>query len=282
MKIAILYIATGRYSIFWNEFYTSCEKYFLKNMDKTYFLFTDDINIQEQKNIKKIKQKKLGWPYDTMMRFDMFLSKKEELKNYDYIFFFNANTKFMSEVGDEILPTQENDGLVTATHHGFYDKQPDEFTYDRNPNSMAYIPYGQGKHYATGALNGGIAKDYLLICEVCSKSIHIDLENEVIALWHDESHLNRYLIGKNPLIMSVNYLYPETIDKNSKWNNPNEYSNDIKILSVDKTKPEYGGHDYLREIDSGNFISKLFSVKKSINNKYYIVNILGLKIKLKK
>lgn len=282
MKIAILYIATGRYSIFWNDFYNSCEKYFLNNADKVYFLFTDDANIKESNNVKKFEQKKLGWPYDTMMRFDMFLSQKDELKNYDYIFFFNANTKFMSEVGSEILPTKENDGLVTASHHGFYDKRPDEYTYDRNPKSTAYIPYGQGSHYATGALNGGIAENYLSMCEVCSKNVHIDLDNEVIALWHDESHLNKYLLDKNPLIMPVNYLYPETTKKNSKWNKPNEFNNNIKILSVDKTKPEYGGHNYLRGEESNNCFSKLFSIKSSSDNKHYIVTILGIKINIKK
>lgn len=38
-----------------------------------------------------------------MMRFEIFLKQKELLKDYDYIFFFNANTKFMDYVGDEIL-----------------------------------------------------------------------------------------------------------------------------------------------------------------------------------
>ena len=31
MKVAILYICTGIYSQFWNGFYESCNKYFLKD-----------------------------------------------------------------------------------------------------------------------------------------------------------------------------------------------------------------------------------------------------------
>ena len=41
MKIGILFIATGRYICFWKDFYKACEKYLLKNHEKTYFLFTD-------------------------------------------------------------------------------------------------------------------------------------------------------------------------------------------------------------------------------------------------
>lgn len=41
-KIAILYIALGRYGVFWKDFYRSCEKYFLSDCKKTYFLWTDN------------------------------------------------------------------------------------------------------------------------------------------------------------------------------------------------------------------------------------------------
>ena len=33
-RIAVLYIATGRYIVFWKNFYKSCEKYFLKDYQK--------------------------------------------------------------------------------------------------------------------------------------------------------------------------------------------------------------------------------------------------------
>lgn len=136
-KVAVLYIVTGRYVCFWDEFYPSCEKYFLPDAQKKYFVFTDaeHLNFEENDNILKIHQEKLGWPYDTMLRFDIFLKQKEALKEYDYIFFFNANTKFLNYVREEILPNEENDWLITGSHPAFYNKHPDEFTYDRNPES---------------------------------------------------------------------------------------------------------------------------------------------------
>ena len=38
-KIGILVIALGRYTEFWPELYTSCEKYFLPNYQKEYYIF---------------------------------------------------------------------------------------------------------------------------------------------------------------------------------------------------------------------------------------------------
>ena len=235
-QIGVLLIILGRYSIFWKDFYKSCEKYFLPNCPKTYFVFTDNDNLMFNKksNVNIIKQEKMGWPYDSLLRFDMFLSKKEELLQYDYLFFFNIDILFKNTVGEEILPTAYYDGLMTGSHVGFYDKKTNEFTYDRNPKSTACIPYGQGKHYATGAINGGTSDAFMKLAETCSKNIHIDMRNNVMAVWHDESHLNKYLLDKNPLIMSVNYLYPLWMDKT--WLRTNNFRKDVKIVIRDKVR----------------------------------------------
>lgn len=47
-KIAILYICTGKYDIFWEDFYKTSEKYFLNNSEKHYFVFTD---AQDRKSV---------------------------------------------------------------------------------------------------------------------------------------------------------------------------------------------------------------------------------------
>ena len=72
-KIGILYIATGRYITFWNEFYKRCEKFFCNDHQKQYFLFTDANNVSVKNNVKIIQHKYLGWPEETLMRFDTFL-----------------------------------------------------------------------------------------------------------------------------------------------------------------------------------------------------------------
>ena len=40
-KVAILYVATGRYICFFDDFYASMEKNFLPGVPKTYFVWTD-------------------------------------------------------------------------------------------------------------------------------------------------------------------------------------------------------------------------------------------------
>ena len=101
LHVAVLYICTGKYSIFWEEFYRSMEKYFLKQPEVEYFVFTDaDKLYDEERNVKihRIRQENLGWPGNTLFRFHMFVSIKEKLEDYDYLFFLNANTVCRQEI----------------------------------------------------------------------------------------------------------------------------------------------------------------------------------------
>lgn len=236
MRIGILYICTGKYDIFWKDFYKSCERYFLTGYEKHYFVFTDSAYIyDEDKNnrIHKIYQDNLGWPGNTLFRFEIFYGHKNLYNGMDYLFFMNANLIFQKEIGWEIFP---DDGeILVVNHPGFYNKSNSEFPYERNRESIAYIPWGEGEYYVAGGLNGGKRKEYLELISQLMCNIEKDLEKDIIAVWHDESHLNRYVWkNSNVKILPPCYLYPEG------WDIPFE-----KCILI-RDKMNYGGHDWLR------------------------------------
>ncbi len=236
--IGILYICTGKYDIFWKKFFLSAEKYLFPGSEKKYFVFTDATQLYAEGNhkVQKVYQKNLGWPNNTLFRFKIFLGVEEELQKCDYLFFFNANIIFVDKIGNDILPGEANDGLLAVKHPGFWDKQIKDYVYDRNPLSTAYISNDKGSHYFMGGFNGGETEAYLQLVKALNYNIHKDLDNDVIALWHDESHLNNYLLTKNPKILSPAYGYAEGYDLPFK----------AKLIILNKDK--YGGLDYLRKL----------------------------------
>jgi len=233
MTVAILYICTGRYSVFWDNFYKSTEKYFLSNHKKEYFVFTDQEISPINNKVHIIYQKKLGWPYDTLLRFHMFYEISELLAKFNYIFFLNANMQCLVPITDEILPQKE--GLMAVLHPGFFNKSRMQFTYETNPDSLACIHSEEGEHYFMGGFNGGKSKNYLDLIYLLASNIEKDLEKGIIAIWHDESHLNRYLVDKPTKVLNPSYGYAEG------WELPFE----PQIIILDKNK--YGGHEFLRE-----------------------------------
>lgn len=228
-KVAILYICTGNYTVFWKEFFESYEKNFLPESQKEYFVFTDADSIYGEDScarIHRIFQKRLGWPYDTLMRFDMFSSIADRLEEFDYTFFMNANCKCVSVITEEEFLPKKKDILVVQ-HPGEYNKKPSRYSYDRNPQSTAYIPKGEGKYYICGGINGGRTKAYLGLVEELKKNVEKDLSNNVIAKWHDESHINHYIyVHDNWEMLSPAYCYAED------WNLPFE----PKILVREKSR----------------------------------------------
>ena len=102
-KIAILYICTGKYEVFWKNFYESAEQFLLSGYEKHYFVFTDAETIfnDTSATVHKINQEPLPWPYPTLYRFRFFKSIENELTGYDYVYFFNSNIKVMRQVTAE-------------------------------------------------------------------------------------------------------------------------------------------------------------------------------------
>lgn len=261
-KVGILYICTGKYSVFWREFYSSVKKYFLPDAEKELFVWTDaDEIFQDEKNDSSLHcfyQECEKWPYPTLNRFSFFLREEALLSKTDYLIFMNGNLRVDQEIlSGEILPEKEEELFVTL-HPGFYALPLEEFTYEDNPESLAYVKKGEGKHYFAGGFNGGRTEAYFRMIKTLHDRITEDLNNDIIAIWHDESHLNRYMIDQPEdkyRILCPSYLYPEG------WSIP--FEEKITVRNKDK----YGGHDFLRNERKGPDIIKkikkrLFSVRK--------------------
>lgn len=235
-KIGVLYICTGKYDRFFKEFYETSEKFFLTDCEKTYFVFTDSKDeVFEKENVMKIEQSRLGWPYDTLMRFKMFSRIEKEISQQDFVFFFNANMAFNQEIKpEEFLPLEEESGLASVLHSTFY-KTGVRGTFEHREESAAYIPFHLNPAYFQGCLYGGKSDKFLEMNKVCLENVQKDLDKGLIAMWHDESHMNKYFSQIKIKELHPGFAYPEMLSL------PYEK----KIIQLEKANVP-GGHKYLR------------------------------------
>ena len=64
--------------------------------------------------------------------------------------------------------------------------------------------------YYAGGFNGGTPAAFLTLAETLATAIARDRAAGITARWHDESHLNRYLVDHPPTVsLSPSYCYPE-------------------------------------------------------------------------
>jgi len=90
------------------------------------------------------------------------------------------------------------------------------------------VSQDEGKVYYAGGFNGGTTESFLEMSKTIKERINKDLEKNIIAIWHDESQMNRYFIDNPPKVLSPSYCYPES------WNIPFEK----KILALNKNHKE--------------------------------------------
>lgn len=200
-KVGLCIMATGRYDAYAQRMIESARKHFLKNQDVTYFVFTDG-HVQASPDVVQIFQKRLGWPYDTLMRFAVYAQHEDVLSQMDYLYALDADMLFVDDVGDEILSN-----LVGTQHPGYVGKRG---TYETNPISTACVKHHEGQIYFAGGFYGGKTQEVLTLLKTLVQKIQVDLAKKFIAVWHDESHLNRYFIDHKPtLVLTPSYCYPE-------------------------------------------------------------------------
>jgi hypothetical protein len=226
MKIGIICLANGPYSIFIDNLIQSCEEKFLINYEKEYFIITDnEFNCSLKENIHIILKQRNGWPLDCLLRPQYSYELKEKTNHLDYIYFFNANMSIYSEVGEEILP-DENE-LVGVEHACYTHRNNSYFTYDRNPLTKAYIPMGEGKIYYQACLWGGTTQAFMKLSKTIQEWVNEDLNNKVEPIWLDESYLNKYFWLSPPKLLSSLYAWPTNMPLYSD-------SSDVKILQLQK------------------------------------------------
>lgn len=206
IDVGILYICTGEYNQFWKDFYISCEKYFMPDINKKYFVFTDKENIEfkNKNNIHLIKIENEDFPEVSLKKFLYFYKNKEVFQNTDYLIYLNSNLVLRKKISSKDILPEGREKLVC-----FAWSTTEKHTNERRKDSRAYMPK-ENKYYFRGGLMGGTTKDFLKVSKKLSDNIEEDRRNNIIALWHDESHWNRELLFRNDYkIMPIDIILPE-------------------------------------------------------------------------
>ena len=188
-------IATNKYTSFVDSFYKSCEEFFLPEEDVSYLLFTDDMNYETSVDVpfKKSYVEHKPFPEPTLKRYHYFLQEREYIEQFDYVFYSDVDMEFVAPVSSEEICHP-----LTLTLHPLI-KQRHQYTYESNRKSTAFIDKGrEGVYYFCGGFNGGSSKRFMKMSDVISKNIDIDESKDIMAIWHDESHINRYAINDPP------------------------------------------------------------------------------------
>nr|XP_012422015.1 PREDICTED: histo-blood group ABO system transferase 1-like [Odobenus rosmarus divergens] len=101
----------------------------------------------------------------------------------------------------------EDVSMQKTLHPGFYQAAHKDFSYEHWPQSQAHIPRGKGDFYYKGAFSGVSVVEVYQLTLASHQTMGVNLANGTEAVWHDESHLNRYQLDHKP----IKVLSPEDL-----------------------------------------------------------------------
>ena len=220
-KVAVVAIClNSHYWPFISEMIASARKFFLKGHEVDFILWTD---MPEDTKIdaKIIPTEPFQWPLPTLYRYHLFLREKKLLQEYDYIYYIDADMKFVSRVGDEVLGD-----LMAAAHPMYYVRKEYIPPYEPNEKSTSFIPRPgrvteeDGKKrfepfYAAGGFQGGRSDLFINAMEEMKSMIDKDFtDNNYIPVWNDETAWNKYLFLNPPTVyLGPSYVYPDSLNR---------------------------------------------------------------------
>lgn len=241
-NIGVIVIGTNKYKDLAKNTINSIKQYFLKFENVTIYLFTDDVNYFNDCgfNVIKVNIKHLQWPYITLLRYKIINEHIRLFKNEDYLFYIDADMKIVDYINDEIL-----EDTVTLLHPYYYKKTKQQFTYERNPISEAYISENEGKHYYQACFFGGTTKKFLDVSLKLDYMTFMDLfKYNYIPVWYDESYFNKYFYLNEPKMkLDPSYGTPDIFKYSHELNYLNRFT--PKIITISKN------NDSLREKTRG-------------------------------
>ncbi|XP_035578226.1 histo-blood group ABO system transferase 2-like, partial [Zalophus californianus] len=185
---------------FLRMFLQRVEKHFMVGHRATYYVFTNQlpagphVPLREGRRVVVLKvPRTLRWEDASMQRLTIYFLRltPQFLREVDYLVCTEVDMKFRDHVSMETL--------FGTLHSSFYQAAHKDFSYEHWPQSQAHIPRGKGDFDYKGAFSGGSVVEVHQLTLACHQTMGVNLANGIEAVWHDESHLNRYLLGHKPI-----------------------------------------------------------------------------------
>lgn len=207
LKVAICFIGTNKYLDYLPRYVEQINRYFLPDCEKTIIVFTDG-TVDPALQVNVYPTQHLGWPYVTLKRFQTIKQAATDISQHDWFVYIDADMLVVDKIlSAEFFPDNKS---LFAVHHPYHyltgPRWPGSWESDQ-ASLAAVSPDEDLSVYFQGCLWGGKIPAVLDMIAELDRRTEDDLSRGVIAKWHDESHLNRYLIDNRSYVHVISAEY---------------------------------------------------------------------------
>ncbi|KAL1777282.1 Alpha 1,3-galactosyltransferase 2 [Sigmodon hispidus] len=224
--IGLTVFAVGRYlEKYLKRFLESAEQHFMVGQNVVYYVFTDlpeavPHMVLGQGRLLRVEtvQRESRWQDVSMARMrTLYEALGGQLgRETDYVFCLDVDQHFTGNFGPEVLSD-----LVAQLHAWHYHWPRWLLPYERNQRSAAALSLREGDFYYHAAVFGGNVKALRKLTSHCVRGQQLDRERGIEALWHDESHLNKFFwLNKPTKLLSPEFCWDQHIGWRAEIHHP--------------------------------------------------------------
>lgn len=237
-SVGVVTVATNRYLDYWREMAITADQHLFPGLDVVMHVFTDRADEARAMasdftriRINPIPIPALGWPDATLLRYSLFDRHAEHLQQ-DLLMHLDADMQVVADVGPELDPGHWPGGIALVRHPGYWrPRWPQRLSlYARAPRvaardarlrvsvgaigswesrstSRAYVPRSLRRTYACGGTWMGLRDPFRAMVHELASRTDADTQDQTMAIWHDESHLNWYASHHRTAFLGSEYCY---------------------------------------------------------------------------
>jgi hypothetical protein len=181
--------------------------------------------------ISVVQIESLKWPEATLLRYRFYASYSLGI-DADVLCHIDADMLFLGNPCEFLTPVEWKNGVALVAHPGYFRKSKigvslrqslkDVFrimmvgglgTWETNRKSTAFVSRRKRNVYVCGGSWMAKKENFISLVSDLNKCTDVDLNNGVMAKWHDESHLNRWASENEFTILDPSFCY----DPSYKW-----------------------------------------------------------------
>lgn len=247
--LGVMSVATNIYFDYWKRMVQSADDHTAKSDQVTFFVFTERIDevprfSRTLRNVTVIgfKIPALVWPEATLLRYQIFSESFPSMERHILVH-LDADMIFVANPWNLIRSALQEKEICLVHHPGYW--RPRGFQklslYFSHPNilyrdlrtkfrlgglgawetrskSKAFVPRISRHVYFCGGIWFGRRMAISALMRSLAQTTHEDNLQDLIAVWHDESHLNRWASTNSHGSVTPEFCFDETYPQLSQLN----------------------------------------------------------------
>lgn len=243
-NLGIISIATNKYIEYWNEQATSLNDQINEYSRVSVFVFTDRVEealshsqTLDRLNVNVVEIPNYGWPEATLLRYQIMKSYFSIFRDQDVLVYLDADMRVVAPLDTRLFFKEMKGGVNLVRHPGyfrepglnaakFYFRNPlilftDLYSlaltgglgsWDTNAKSEAFVERRYRNKYYCGGIWWGLRDNIHELVSKLALDVETDSRKDVMAKWHDESHLNHWastnVFSESPPTVCYEASYP--------------------------------------------------------------------------